>query len=47
MEMTYGNTTEALDVARRVLARNPSYDPCCALRSRCPRVDVTTKQRLL
>ena len=28
MEMAYGNTTEALQIARRVLARKPSYDPC-------------------
>jgi DNA-binding winged helix-turn-helix (wHTH) protein/tetratricopeptide (TPR) repeat protein len=28
MEMAYGNTSEALEGARRVLQRNPSYDPC-------------------
>jgi DNA-binding winged helix-turn-helix (wHTH) protein/tetratricopeptide (TPR) repeat protein len=28
MEMVYGNAAEALSGARRVLARNPSYDPC-------------------
>jgi DNA-binding winged helix-turn-helix (wHTH) protein/tetratricopeptide (TPR) repeat protein len=28
MEMAYGNAAAALEGARRVLARNPSYDPC-------------------
>ena len=28
MEMAYGNTAQALEGARRVLARNPSYDSC-------------------
>jgi DNA-binding winged helix-turn-helix (wHTH) protein/tetratricopeptide (TPR) repeat protein len=28
IEMAYGNAAAALEGARRVLARNPSYDPC-------------------
>jgi tetratricopeptide (TPR) repeat protein len=28
IEMAYGNAEAALEGARRVLARNPSYDPC-------------------
>jgi tetratricopeptide (TPR) repeat protein len=28
MEMAYGNIAQALEGARRILQRNPSYDPC-------------------